>query len=104
VAAEVVQRIFDMARWDGADTAKVLGEDQVGLQPGECLCVQGVKIRVGVQLRADVGVDLGGAHAGCVPACHDNGLLRAGDWRLVALEGDSHQILSQAEGIDNLGR
>ncbi len=102
-AAEVVKRIFDVAGRYGADTAEVLRQDQLGLQPGQCLRVERVEIRAGAQLRAHVAVDLGRAHATGVPARYHHGLVRAGSGWFIALKRDAHEVAAEAQRVDDLG-
>ena len=88
---------------DGADLAQFLGDDQIGPQLPEDIAVHPVdRVVVGPGLLDD-GVNLLAVQVGKLPdgAAYD-GL--APDFRgVVAGVGNSHHLVSQAEGIDDFG-
>jgi len=61
-AAEVIQGVLDVAAGNRADTAQVLGQDQVRIHCGQRAFVQGIKILARGHPAANVGVDLGRSH------------------------------------------
>ena len=103
-----VQRALDEL---GVSDAKVLSLDPhtveeviATVEAGERLGVQGVEVLAGRHPGPDVLVDGRRRHPGGVPAADDHGLVLTGPGRGVALEGHAHQIVGQAEGVDDLGR
>jgi hypothetical protein len=101
---EVVERLLDVVRGQRADSAEVLGQDQLGIQPGERLRVQGVEVGPGGHLRADVSVDLPRRHPRRVATSDDDGLVHPRRRRLIALESHADQLVAEPERVDDLGR
>jgi MoxR-like ATPase len=103
-AAEVVQCLRHVPGRQRAHPAQVLGEDQVRAQPRQRVRVQRVQVPAAGELVTDVGVDVGRGHPRGIPAAHHDFLFRTcGGW-LVTLKRDSHQVIAQAERVDDLGR
>lgn len=76
-AAQVVQRLAHMPGRQRADSAQVLGEDQLRVEGGQGVGVQCVQVQVPArgQFGADVGVDLARAHPrGVAPADNHRGV------------------------------
>ncbi len=91
-----------MARGQRTNPAEVLGEDQLGVQVGQRVRVQGIQFAAGRELRPYVLVDVARTHAAGVPAADNDCLVNACRGRLVALESHADQVIAQAKGIDDL--
>jgi hypothetical protein len=104
VAAQVVQGLVHVPGRERAHPAQVLGQDQVGRQRGQGPRVQRVQVLPRGQLGPDVPVDVTRGHGAGIQAADHDRLLRAGGRRLVALEGDSGQVIAQPERVDDLCR
>ena len=103
-AAQVAQRVLDLAGRQRAHPAQVLGQDQVGIQLRQRLRVQGVQVRARRQLRADVARRSRRGSSRWCPARPRRPSCPSGRWRLVALECHPDQLLAEAERVDDLGR
>src|SRR4051794_14927388 len=102
--ADLVQRLLHLTTRHGTDPAEVLREQHVGLRPTEEIDVELVDRLADAHLISDGVVDLPrrmevswrqGASA-------DDRLRDGGRW-IVALVGDAHEVVSQPEGVHDLG-
>ena len=102
-AAEVGQGIVHDRDVDRADGAQVLGDDEVGVQPGQRSLVEVVEVVATPHRLHHEGVDLGGRQPFGHRARRDDAT-GAGLLRVVALERHAHHVVTRPDREEDLRR
>jgi hypothetical protein len=103
-AAQMVQRLLHVAGGERAHATQVLSEDQLRGQRGQRAGVQRVEILALGELITDVGVDRGRAHPRGIAPADNYRFVPAGLGWFVAFERNPDQLITEAEGVHDLGR
>ncbi len=102
-APQMLERSIDIARWQRAHPAQILGEHEVGVDTPEGLDVEAVHGLARRREAADEFVDLGcGLALDIEPVDEDRTSVTHAVW-FVALEGDADEIVEEPECPDDLG-
>ena len=104
VAPDHVERLLHRARWHRADSAQILGQDQVGIDGPDPAVVEGIDRFSSGDAGTDLGVDLlrtqraVSGQSGSRDDRHG-----AGGRGMIAFEADAPEMLPEIQGEDDLG-
>ena len=84
--------------------AEVLGEDEIGVLGSQRRLVELVEVGAGGDVLPHQSIHLTGGESFGLQAADHDGVVQPGLGRHVALERHRHQIVTESERIDDLGR
>ena len=102
--AQVGHRVRDALCRQRAHVAEVLGEDEIGVLGSQCRLVELVEVGAGGDVLPHQSVHLTGGESFGLQTADHHGVVQPGPGWHVALERHRHQIVTESELIDDLGR